>query len=148
MVDMADVKAMAGGDAGLAMVSIARGDGSVQTSLVNAGVTTHPVSDADVIGFVVRGSAHKLKLLARNPQATVAWRVGWRWLAVEGPVETCGPDHPLEGVEPGALPELLRQVFRDAGGTHDDWDEYDRVMAEERRTAVFVAPTRFLGRTG
>ena len=37
---------------------------------------------------------------------------------------------------------LLRDVFVAAGGTHDDWDEYDRVMRDQRRTAVFVAPTR------
>ncbi len=29
-----------------------------------------------------------------------------------------------------------------AGGTHDDWDTYDRVMAEERRTAVLITPDR------
>jgi hypothetical protein len=29
-----------------------------------------------------------------------------------------------------------------AGGTHEDWDTYDRVMAEERRTAVLLSPRR------
>jgi hypothetical protein len=33
-------------------------------------------------------------------------------------------------------------VFTAAGGTHDDWAEYDRVMAEQGRTVVFVAPSR------
>ena len=37
---------------------------------------------------------------------------------------------------------LLSAIFSAAGGTHDDWDEYDRVMAEQRRTVVLVAPTR------
>jgi hypothetical protein len=36
----------------------------------------------------------------------------------------------------------LRAVFTAAGGTHDDWDEYDRVMAAERRTAVLIEPAR------
>ena len=129
------------------MVSIARPDGSVQTSLVNAGVTARPVTGADVVGFVVSGSAHKLRLLGQNPRASVSWRAGWSWVAVEGTVELCGPDHPLDGVHPDGIPELLRQIFRDAGGTHDDWDEYDRVMAAERRTAVLVTPQRFLGRS-
>jgi hypothetical protein len=40
------------------------------------------------------------------------------------------------------VPQLLRDVFAAAGGTHDDWDEYDRVMAAEGRTAVLVAPDR------
>jgi len=46
---------------------------------------------------------------------------------------------------PVALPGLLRHVFVAAGGTHDDWDEYDRVMAAERRTAVFVHADRISG---
>jgi len=37
---------------------------------------------------------------------------------------------------------LLRAVFTAAGGTHDDWDTYDRVMAAEGRTAVLVEPRR------
>ncbi|MGI9604567.1 MAG: pyridoxamine 5'-phosphate oxidase [Acidimicrobiales bacterium] len=139
------VRQLAAGDAGLAIVSIARSDGTAHTSLVNAGVTTHPIDGREVVGLVVRGSSHKLRLLAANPNATVTWRVGWEWIAVDGRTEACGPHHPMSGVDADAIPELLRQVFRDAGGSHDDWDEYDRVMAEERRTAVFVEPSRFLG---
>jgi hypothetical protein len=41
---------------------------------------------------------------------------------------------------------LLREIFTAAGGTHDDWDTYDRVMAEERRTAVLVTPGRVYSR--
>ena len=37
---------------------------------------------------------------------------------------------------------LLRDVFTAAGGTHDNWDEYDRVMASEGRAVVLIAPTR------
>jgi hypothetical protein len=33
-------------------------------------------------------------------------------------------------------------VFTAAGGRHDDWDEYDRVMAEQRRAVVLVEPVR------
>ena len=40
--------------------------------------------------------------------------------------------HPVTGID----------VFTAAGGTHDDWDTYDRVMAEERRAAVLVTPVR------
>ncbi|MDT4921585.1 MAG: hypothetical protein QOI15_2487, partial [Pseudonocardiales bacterium] len=35
-----------------------------------------------------------------------------------------------------------REVFEAAGGAHDDWDEYDRVMRTDRRAAVLVTPTR------
>ena len=37
---------------------------------------------------------------------------------------------------------LLREVFIACGGSHDNWDEYDRVMTEQRRTAVLITPTR------
>ena len=47
---------------------------------------------------------------------------------------------------PASWPQLLepglREIFTAAGGTHDDWDTYDRVMREERRTAVVVTPSR------
>ncbi|MDH5291862.1 MAG: hypothetical protein OEY41_17845, partial [Acidimicrobiia bacterium] len=43
------------------------------------------------------------------------------------------------------LGPLLRAVFAAAGGTHDDWDEFDRVMAAENRIAVFVIPERITG---
>jgi hypothetical protein len=146
-MDIERIAELARGDSGLAMVSIARGDGSVQTSLVNAGVSSHPVDGRPVVAFVVQGSSHKVTILERTGRATVAWRNGWDWGSVEGSVELCGPNHDLAGFDPSALAELLRTVFRDAGGDHDDWDEYDRVMAAEHRTAVFVTPERFLGRS-
>jgi hypothetical protein len=37
---------------------------------------------------------------------------------------------------------LLREIFTAAGGTHDDWPGYDRVMAQERRAAVLIIPDR------
>ncbi len=37
---------------------------------------------------------------------------------------------------------LFRAIFTAAGGQHDDFDQYDRVMAAERLTAVLVPPTR------
>jgi hypothetical protein len=33
-------------------------------------------------------------------------------------------------------------VFAAAGGTHDDLETYDQVMAAERRTAVLIEPRR------
>jgi PPOX class probable F420-dependent enzyme len=130
---------------GLAVVSTTRADGSVQSSVVNAGVLAHPSGGAEVVGLVVRGSALKLRHLRRRPRATVVFRSGWEWVAVEGPVELAGPDDPLAGLDPEDLRRLLRDVFTAAGGTHDDWDTYDRVMAEERRAAVLVRPERVYG---
>ena len=56
-----------------------------------------------------------------------------------------GPDADYEGFDPSSVLQLIRDVFISAGGTHQDWDEYDRVMAAERRAAVFIHPTRITG---
>jgi PPOX class probable F420-dependent enzyme len=140
--DLDLVRRLATAEGGLAIVSTTRADGSVQSSLVNAGLLEHPVSGAPVVGLVVRADALKLRLIRRNGRACVTFRTGWEWASVEGPVDIAGPDDPFDGVAADAVPGLLRDVFRAAGGTHDDWDEYDRVMAAERRTAVFVHPAR------
>ena len=42
-----------------------------------------------------------------------------------------------------ALAGVLRQVYTAAGGgQHEDWAEYDRVIAAERRMAVLLTPSR------
>ena len=83
-----------------------------------------------------------MRNLRADPRATIVVRAGWQWATVEGTVEIVGPDDPRAGVDGDGLRVLLRDVFRAAGGTHDDWDAYDRAMADERRAAVLVTPTR------
>jgi PPOX class probable F420-dependent enzyme len=143
-----NVRDLARRDQGLAVVVSQRADGSAQTSVVNAGVLAHPVSGNAVVGVVVRGGTRKQANLRRRPRATVVFRAGWEWVAVEGPVDLAGPDDPLDGLDAGRVPQVLRDVFSAAGGTHDDWDEYDRVMAAERRLAVLVAPERVYSNPG
>jgi len=140
--DLELVRGLAAADKGLAVVATARPDGSIQASVVNAGVFDHPVNGQPVVAFVARGGTLKLRNLRRSPRATVVFRAGWQWAAVEGQADLIGPDDRLDGFEPSALPQLLRDIFTAAGGTHDDWPTYDRVMAEERRTAVLVALER------
>jgi len=73
----------------------------------------------------------------------VTFRHGWQWATVEGRADLAGPDDEQPWVDrPDALAQLLRDVFTAAGGTHDDWDAYDRTMREQRRTAVLITPTR------
>jgi hypothetical protein len=55
-------------------------------------------------------------------------------------VDLAGPDDPQDWIDDEGIRLLRRDVFHAAGGHHDDLDEYDRVMAAERRTAVLVAP--------
>jgi PPOX class probable F420-dependent enzyme len=142
MTDLADFAALARREQGLCVVSTLRADGTIQSSVVNAGVLDHPVTGAPVVAFTTRGGSIKLANLRQRPRVTVVARAGWQWAAAEGPAEIAGPDDRLPGLEPAALPALLRDVFTAAGGTHDDWPTYDRVMAEERRAAVLVSPER------
>ncbi|MDQ4096254.1 MAG: TIGR03618 family F420-dependent PPOX class oxidoreductase [Actinomycetota bacterium] len=129
----------------LVVVATSRDDGTVQASVVNAGVMEHPLTGQRVVGLVALGGAHKLANLRARPRATIVGRSGWRWVGVEGPAQLIGPDDPAPGIDAEGLRLLLRAIFTAAGGTHDDWDTYDRVMAEERRTAVLVTPERVYG---
>jgi PPOX class probable F420-dependent enzyme len=145
MADLAAFAALVPLDHGLVVVSTSRADGSIQSSVVNAGVLGHPVTGQPVVGLVAAGSSKRLANLRARPRATVVLRAGWRWAGVEGPIELAGPDDRLEGVDDERLRLLLREIFTAAGGTHDNWDEYDRVMADERRVAVLVHPERTYG---
>ncbi len=142
MTDVTDFAALVRRDRGLCVVSTLRAAGTIQSTVINAGVLDHPVAGGPVVGFTTRGTAAKLVNLRARPRATIVVRAGWEWVAVEGLTEIAGPDDPLPGFDPAGLPELLREVFRAAGGTHDDWPTYDRVMAEERRAAVLISPER------
>ena len=142
MADISQFAGLVGGDHGLAVISVARPDGSVASSVVNAGVLSHPVSGSQVVGIVARGNSAKLAYLRALPRATVVLRAGWQWAAAEGPAELAGPGDLLDGIGAERLRMLLREIFTAAGGSHDDWDSYDRVMAQERRTAVLISPER------
>ena len=129
-------------DHGLSVVVTMRRDNTPHASVVNAGVAAHPVTGEPVVAFVAAGGTRKLVHLRANPTVAVVARGGWRWTTVEGIAELIGPDDPHPGVDDERVRLLLREIFSAAGGTHDDWDTYDRVMREERRTAVLVTPSR------
>lgn len=141
MTTLDDVAALAAKERGLAVISTLRADSSIQASLVNAGVMTHPLTDQQVTAFVTYGKV-KLANLRLRPQLAVTFRSGWSWATVEGSAQLIGPDDPHPEVDAQRLRLLLREVFVAAGGSHDNWSEYDRVMAEQRRTVVLVTPTR------
>jgi PPOX class probable F420-dependent enzyme len=124
------------------VISTLRGDGRVQSSVVNAGVLAHPLRGEQVVGLVATGGSRKLRNLRADPRVTIVARAGWRWATVEGDAEVIGPDDPHPTVDGEALRLLLREIFQAAGGTHDDYDTYDRVMAQERRAAVLITPRR------
>lgn len=141
MVSLDPFIAVAGQVDYLAVVSTLRADQTIQSTLVNAGVLPSPLTGDPVLCFVTYGKV-KLANLRARPQVTVASVSGWRWSTVEGRAVIVGPDDPHDAVDAERLRMLLREVFASAGGTHDDWDEYDRVMNAQRRAAVLVTPTR------
>ena len=142
MASMDEVKRLAGSEQGLCVVATTRADGSVHTSVVNAGVMAHPVSGDEVVALVARGGARKVAMFQATGRASATFRRGWEWVGVEGQAEVTDPANPPAGVD---YPKLLRDVFTAAGGSHDDWDTYDRVMASEGRVAVFINPQRVIG---
>src|SRR5690349_23823328 len=103
-------------DHGLCVVSTLRADGTIQSSVVNAGVLDHPVTGRPVVGLVAIGGSRKLANLRRRPRATLVVRSGGDWVAAEGPVQLIGPDDPVPGVDAEGIRSLLRAVFRAAGG--------------------------------
>lgn len=145
MTTVQEAAGLASSDSGLAVVSTVRADGTIQASLVNAGVLPHPATQEPVLGFVTYGRV-KLTNLRSRPQVALTFRNGWQWATVEGNAELAGPADTQEWLrDSDQLRLLLREVFTACGGTHDNWAEYDRVMAEQGRTAVLVTPTRVYG---
>jgi PPOX class probable F420-dependent enzyme len=115
-----------------AVVSTIRPSGTIQSTLVNVGIY------ADGVGFTTVGQSRKEYNLTRNPACTVTIHHGPYWITVEGKARL----YTWDNTDPETMRCLLRELYVAAGGTHDDWDTYDRVIREERRAAVVVMPER------
>jgi PPOX class probable F420-dependent enzyme len=126
----------------LSVLATLRPNGSIQASIVNAGVLRHPITGQEVVGLVALGGSQKLANLRANPTATAIVRAGWEWVAVEGEADLIGPQDPVPELGADQVRMLLRDVFTAAGGTHDDWATYDATMLRERRTALLLNPVR------
>ena len=147
MANIEDFRKLVAGDHGLVVVSVTRGDGTISSSVVNAGVLPHPVTGESVVGMVVRGGTGSSptgapSLRERGHQVRLAMGGG------RGPRRPHRPRRPGPGFDAERLRLLLREIFTAAGGTHEDFDTYDRVMRDERRTAVFVHPDRVYANPG
>lgn len=146
MTTLHDFASLARSEHGLGVVSTLRPDLGIHSSVVNLGVLRHPVTGADGVAFVTYGKVKLANLRARS-RLTLTVRAGWQWAAVEGVAEIIGPDDPHLSFDAEGVRLLLRDIFSAAGGTHDDWDEYDAAMAAQRRAAVLVRPERVYGNT-
>jgi len=142
MTDLDAVAAVAQAGDYFAVVSSTRPDGAVHSSVVKAGVLPDPVTGTPSVGIVFLGGAAKLRYLREHSRAAVTFLQGGRWAAVEGPVTMYGPDDDATSVD---VLQTIRAVYVAAGGSHDDWAEFDRVMTDDRRCAVFVHAQRITG---
>ena len=142
MTDLADFSRIAEEGHNFCVLTTTRIDGTIQASLVSAGVMARPTTESDSVVCVARGGTRKLANLRARPAATIVAQHEGAWVAIEGLAELIGPDDPHPDVPGDMVPALLRDAFRAAGGSHDDWDTYDEVMREQRRTVIVIAPTR------
>jgi hypothetical protein len=76
MTTLDEVAGLAAREHGLVVVSTLRSNGTIQASVVNAGVLPHPLGGQPVLGFVTYGKV-KLTNLRTRPQLTVTARSGW-----------------------------------------------------------------------
>lgn len=128
-------------DHGLCVVSTLRGDGGVQSSVVNAGVLDHPVQKEQVVGFVATGGSRKLAHLRADPGSRSSSGRAGAGRPSRGRPSSSAPTTRARRSTPRRF-ACCCGTSSHAGGTHDDWDTYDRVMAEERRAAVLITPRR------
>jgi len=103
------------------------GDGTISSSVVNAGVLPHPVTGASVVGMVVPRRHEEARQLARpSLRETSSSGPAGNGRRPRGRVDLIGPDDPAPGFDAERLRLLLREIFTAAGGTHEDFDTYDR----------------------
>ncbi len=118
-----------------------RRNGAAQLSIVTSGLYGGGAA------FTTTGDRAKHRNLSRDPRCTLlVSHADWRpFLVLEGNATVLSQDNtPAE-----ELRTAFREVFRAASGKeHPNWDEYDRVMVEDRRVIVIVAPEHVYGTVG
>jgi hypothetical protein len=147
MSSVQDVQRFLSLESGLATVSTAQVDGGILSSVVNCGIIPHPITKDLCVAFVSIGEAARLKHIERGSKATIAVRREWKWISVSGKANLFGPENLSESFDTESLRLLLREVFIAAGGTHENFEEYDDAMASEKRVGVCVEIDRILGNT-
>jgi len=110
-----------------------RRSGAAQMSIVTVGVLDNGVA------FTISPGSAKLANLRRKPRCSLmVSRSDWREYAVlEGSAQVLSPDAtPAED-----LRLTLREVYRAGSGKeHPDWEEFDRAVQQDRRSAIIVVP--------
>jgi PPOX class probable F420-dependent enzyme len=115
-----------------------RRDGKPQLSNV-----IHHVDEAGVVRVSITADRAKYVNLLRQPWAAlhVTRPDFWAYVVLEGDV-TLAPV--AQDPKDATVAELVT-LYRNLSGEHSDWDEYRRVMVNDRRTVVRLTPTRAYG---
>jgi len=131
MTTLQDVVNIGSQDRFLAVVSTLRADGTIQSSVVNAGVLVHPVGGADVVGFITYGKTKSTNLRLR-PQLSITFRAGWQWAAVEGQAELIGPDDISPDIDTEGVRHLPKRIRSRGRGSR----RLGRLRSHDGRTAT------------
>jgi hypothetical protein len=120
-----------------AVVVTRRADGSPHCALVHAGVLDHPFDGEPVVGFVSWPRTVKLTHLLHTPSATLVFRDGWRWVAVEGTAELVGPKSRDGALGADVYDDIVRRILLAAGRAAEISDAEPLIEAREL-TGVLV----------
>ncbi|MHB1584466.1 MAG: PPOX class F420-dependent oxidoreductase [Acidimicrobiales bacterium] len=99
--------------------------------------------DGGVARISVTADRAKTRNLERDPRASL-YVVGddfWHYVVLDGMAELA----PVAGAPDDATVEELVGLYRAISGEHPDWDEYRRVMVDERRLVVRLSIDRAYG---
>ena len=99
--------------------------------------------DGAVARISVTADRAKTRNLERDPRASL-YVVGddfWHYVVLDGMAELT----PVAGAPDDATVEELVGLYRAISGEHPDWDEYRRVMVDERRLVVRLSIDRAYG---
>ena len=120
------------------VVTTFRKNGAVQLSIVSCG------SYRSGVAFTVTSTRSKYWNLKRDPRCSllVSNENWWGFVVVEGRAQIISAGN--TGAE--EYRDALRDVYRTAAGEeHSNWEEYDKAMRDDRRSAVIVIPDRIYG---
>ena len=115
-----------------------RRNGAAQMSLVSCGLYR------DGVGFTTTNDRAKLLNLRRNPRCSLlVSQEDWRgYVVLEGQAKILS----AQSATPEELRQVLREIYRTVSGNeHPHWEEYDRAMQLQRRSAILVVPERVYG---
>src|SRR5690606_41877818 len=102
MADLTDVQRIIDEGGHRGVVSAVRADGSIQSSVVAAGITEHPVTGEPSVAFTTVDGSVKLRLWRARPPATIVFQAGSPWARGGGRVGPVRYAHPRQGA--GAAP--------------------------------------------